>query len=155
MDIAILVPCFDDEEAIGKVAQDLRRHLPGCNMFVYDNASTDRTSQVEAAAGAIVRREPLPGKGNVVRRKFADVEADGCVLVDSDDTHDAASASLDLVTGGRAEMSQQACRRGHRFGNSGFPAVVEYLQTGVVARLPTAVLATGLALLGILSLVCG
>ncbi len=279
IDVAILVPCFNEEATIGKVVHDFKRHLPGSIVFVYDNASSDRTSELAAAAGAIVCREPLPGKGNVVRRMFADVEADVYVLVDGDDTYDAASApllirtllgeSLDLVTGARVETSNQAYRRGHRFGNwllttlvahlfgnrfsdmlsgyrvlsrrlvksfpalsggfeieteltvhalqlrvpiaevptpykdrpagsqsklrtvkdgvrilstiirlvkeerpfyffgvmglvlgaaslaAGFPVVVEYTRTGLVPRLPTAVLATGLALLGFLSLVCG
>jgi glycosyltransferase involved in cell wall biosynthesis len=136
-DIAILIPCYNEEQAIAKVVSDFKQHVPGCNVFVYDNASTDRTVEVALAAGAIVRREPLPGKGNVVRRMFADIEADVYVLVDGDDTYDAASApaliskllteSLDLVTGARTEVSQEAYRRGHRFGN--------WLLTSLVASL--------------------
>jgi glycosyltransferase involved in cell wall biosynthesis len=279
IDVAILVPGYNEELTIAKVARDFRHFVPGCDVFVYDNASSDRTAEMARAAGAIVRREPLAGKGNVVRRMFADVEADVYVLVDGDDTYDAASApalieklvteSLDLVTAARSETVGKAYRRGPRFGNwmltalvarlfgnrcsdmlsgyrvlsrrfvksfpalssgfeieteltvhalqvrvpiaevltpyknrpagshsklrtvsdgarilstiaklvkeerpmyffgvfgalfgvlsllAGYPVVTEYLRTGLVPRLPTAVLATGLTLLGSLSLVCG
>jgi glycosyltransferase involved in cell wall biosynthesis len=134
--IAVLVPCLNEEVAISKVVADFRRALPDALIFVYDNGSTDRTCDVAQAAGAIVRREPLRGKGNVVRRMFADIEADIYVLVDGDDTYDAASApaliqrliedSLDMVNGAREEKSEAAYRRGHRFGNR--------LLTGLVAR---------------------
>ena len=136
-DIAILVPCYNEEQAIAKVVSDFKQAVPGCNVFVYDNASTDQTAKVAAAAGAIVRREPLPGKGNVVRRMFADIEADVYVMVDGDDTYDASSApalvskllteSLDLVTGARTEISQQAYRSGHRFGNWMLTSLVAWL----------------------------
>src|SRR5690242_563454 len=90
--IAILIPCFNEEIAIGKVIKDFRAALPRAAIYVYDNNSKDRTSEVAAAAGAICRHEPLQGKGNVVRRMFADVEADVYILVDGDDTYDADSA---------------------------------------------------------------
>jgi glycosyltransferase involved in cell wall biosynthesis len=125
--IAVMVPCLNEEVSIPRVVADFRRALPEALIFVYDNGSTDRTMAAARAAGAIVRTEPLKGKGNVVRRMFADIEADIYVLVDGDDTYDAASApalvgkladeSLDVVTGARAEESQAAYRRGHRFGN--------------------------------------
>jgi glycosyltransferase involved in cell wall biosynthesis len=134
--VAVLIPCLNEEIAIPKVIADFRRHLPDALIFVYDNGSTDRTSEVAQAAGAIVRREPLKGKGNVVRRMFADIEADIYVLVDGDDTYDAASApaliqrlidhSLDMVNGAREEKSEAAYRRGHRFGNRMLTGMVAY-----------------------------
>jgi glycosyltransferase involved in cell wall biosynthesis len=134
--IAVLIPCLNEEVAIPKVIADFRRHLPDALIFVYDNGSTDRTSEVAQAAGAIVRREPLKGKGNVVRRMFADIEADIYVLVDGDDTYDAASApaliqrlvedALDMVNGAREEKSEAAYRRGHRFGNRMLTGMVAY-----------------------------
>jgi glycosyltransferase involved in cell wall biosynthesis len=133
--IAVIVPCLNEQAAIGKVVRDFRTALPEAVVFVYDNGSTDRTSEVAREAGAIVRKEPLKGKGNVMRRMFADVEADIYVLVDGDDTYDAASApalierlqveNLDMVNGSREEKSEQAYRAGHRFGNR--------LLTGLVA----------------------
>jgi len=135
--IAVLVPCLNEEAAVPRVVADFRKHLPQALIFVYDNGSTDRTAEVARQAGAIVRCEPLKGKGNVVRRMFADIEADIYVLVDGDDTYDAASApalirrlvdnSLDMVNGAREEKSEAAYRRGHRFGNR--------LLTGLVAKL--------------------
>lgn len=126
-DIAILVPCLNEAAAIGKVVADFRRALPGAVVFVYDNGSTDATMQVARDAGAVVRLEPLKGKGNAVRRMFADIEADVYILVDGDDTYDATVApqlvqtlladSLDMVNGARLETSQEAYRIGHRFGN--------------------------------------
>ena len=125
--VAILIPCLDEEAAIGKVVADFRLRLPGAFAFVYDNGSTDHTVDTARAAGAVVRREPLKGKGNVVRRMFADIEADIYVLVDGDDTYDAASApamvnrlmdeSLDMIIGARSQNSDRAYRRGHRSGN--------------------------------------
>ena len=133
--VAVLVPCLNEQSAIGKVVTDFRTVLPNAAIFVYDNGSTDRTIEVAQAAGAVVRKEPLRGKGNVMRRMFADVEADIYVLVDGDDTYDAQSApllieqlianNLDMVNGARAEDSQLAYRAGHRFGNR--------LLTGLVA----------------------
>lgn len=133
--VAVMVPCLNEEAAIRQVVADFRKYLPEALIFVYDNGSSDRTAEVAEAAGAIVRREPLKGKGNVVRRMFADIEADIYVLVDGDDTYDAASApalieklvedSLDMINGAREEKSEAAYRRGHRFGNR--------LLTGLVA----------------------
>jgi glycosyltransferase involved in cell wall biosynthesis len=127
LEIAVLVPCFNESATIAKVVTDFSGALPGCKIFVYDNASTDGTAEIARKAGAIVRCEPLRGKGNVVRRMFADVEADVFILVDGDDTYDASFApklvemlinqSLDLVTAARANESTAAYRRGHEFGN--------------------------------------
>ncbi len=133
--IAILVPCKDEEAAIVQVIEGFRAALPTATVYVYDNNSTDRTSEVARAAGAIVRHEPLQGKGNVVRRMFSDVEADVYVLVDGDATYHAASCpamigrlldeQLDMVNGARKEESIGAYRPGHRLGNA--------LLTGMVA----------------------
>ena len=134
--IAVLVPCYNEEAAIGSVVKDFRNALPEAAIYVYDNNSRDRTAEVAGAAGAVVRRETLQGKGNVVRRMFADVEADVYVLVDGDDTYHAASApalvrkllteQLDMVNAARVTDIEAAYRRGHRFGNR--------LLTGLVSR---------------------
>jgi glycosyltransferase involved in cell wall biosynthesis len=109
------------------VVCDFLQALPDANVYVYDNNSTDRTAQAAQAAGAFVRREWLQGKGHVVRRMFADIEADVYILVDGDDTYDAAAAPgmlrmlterhLDMVTATRDGGGRQAYRPGHRFGN--------------------------------------
>ncbi len=124
---AVLVPCYNEEAAIVQVVNDFRRALPDAQIYVYDNNSKDRTIEVAREAGAVVRREPLQGKGNVVRRMFADIEADIYVLVDGDATYDAASApamikllldnQLDMVNGARITNIEAAYRPGHRFGN--------------------------------------
>ena len=87
--VAVLIPCYNEAVTVGKVVADFRMALPAALVYVYDNNSTDSTSAMAAAAGAIVQTEPLQGKGEVVRRMFADVEADIYVLVDGDDTYDA------------------------------------------------------------------
>jgi len=125
--LAVLIPCFNEEVAIPQVVADFRAALPRAQIFVYDNNSSDRTAEVARASGAIVCHEPLRGKGNVVRRMFADVEADIYVLVDGDDTYDAASApalvdrlitgQLDMVNGARVTSVVEAYRTGHRLGN--------------------------------------
>jgi len=125
--VAVLVPCLNESAAISKVVGDFRRNLPGATIFVYDNGSTDDTVERARRAGAVTRIEPLRGKGNVVRRMFADVEADVFVLVDGDDTYDATAApklvdlllrnSLDMVNGSRVSTAQEAYRPGHRLGN--------------------------------------
>ena len=127
LEIAVIVPCFNEAAAIDKVVRDFRTSLPTATVYVYDNNSTDRTLEVARAAGALVRRETHQGKGNVVRRMFADVEADIYVLVDGDATYDAASARaliarliedrLDMVVAARVEKDAQAYRPGHRTGN--------------------------------------
>jgi glycosyltransferase involved in cell wall biosynthesis len=125
--IAVLIPCYNEEAAIGRVVADFRAALPNAVVYVYDNNSRDLTVQIAAAAAAVVRREPLQGKGNVVRRMFADVEADAYVLVDGDDTYHAGSApalvellftdQLDMVNAARLSQGEAAYRRGHVFGN--------------------------------------
>jgi glycosyltransferase involved in cell wall biosynthesis len=135
--LAVLVPCYNEEAAIGTVVRDFRAVLPEAIIYVYDNDSKDCTVDVARAAGAIVRHEPLPGKGNVVRRMFADIEADVYLLVDGDATYHAASApamidkliteQLDMVVGCRVGSDSRAYPAGHRFGNALF--------TGSVAKL--------------------
>lgn len=132
--IAVLIPCYNEEATVATVIGDFRRALPETTIYVYDNNSRDRTRQVAKEAGAIVRSEPLQGKGNVVRRMFADIEADIYVLVDGDATYDAAKAPemihclldqhLDMVNGARVTAVEAAYRPGHRFGN--------WLLTGIV-----------------------
>jgi glycosyltransferase involved in cell wall biosynthesis len=125
--IAVLVPCFNEEAAVATVVADFRKALPSAEIFVYDNNSSDRTVAVARDAGAVVRRERRQGKGHVVRRMFADVDADIYVLVDGDATYDAASAPrlidsllsdrLDMVVGLRVDQAVAAYRPGHRTGN--------------------------------------
>jgi glycosyltransferase involved in cell wall biosynthesis len=137
LQIAVLVPCFNEEAAIKKVVEDFKAALPDAVVYVYDNNSTDKTSEVAAAAGAEVRKESRRGKGNVVRRMFNDIEADVYVMVDGDDTYDAARAqelvdrlvdeNLDMVVGRRIETHQAAYRAGHRLGNAVLTGLVRWL----------------------------
>src|SRR3979490_2023707 len=127
MRIAVLVPCFNEEAAVATVVADFRKALPAAEIFVYDNNSSDRTITVAREAGAKVRSERRQGKGHVVRRMFADIDADIYVLVDGDATYDAASAPgmidallsghLDMVVGFRVDQVRSAYRPGHRTGN--------------------------------------
>ena len=135
--IAVLLPCYNEEAAIAQTVAAFRAALPGAALYVYDNNSRDRTAEVAAAAGAIVRRERIQGKGAVVRRMFADVDADIYVMADGDATYDAAAApalvarlldeQCDMVVGSRVHEAAEAYRRGHQFGNA--------LLTGMLARL--------------------
>ena len=135
--IAVLLPCYNEEAAIGQTVAAFRAALPGARIYVYDNNSADRTREVAEAAGAVVRAERMQGKGNVVRRMFADVEADVYVMADGDATYDAAAApelvrrlveeQLDMVVGARKSEVEAAYRRGHRFGNR--------MLTGMLARI--------------------
>ena len=128
VDIAVLIPCYNEEAAIASVISDFRNALPAADIYVYDNNSSDQTIAVAREAGAIVRSEPLQGKGNVVRRMFADVEADVFVMADGDNTYDASAApmlvqkllddNLDLVNGKRVHEDTEAYRPGHQFGNT-------------------------------------
>ena len=135
--IAVLLPCYNEEAAIGKTVAGFRAALPQADIYVFDNNSRDRTMEVAAAAGAIVRREAMQGKGHVVRRMFADIDADIYVMADGDATYDADAAPamiqrlvdehLDMVVGARASEIEAAYRRGHRLGNR--------VLTGILARL--------------------
>jgi glycosyltransferase involved in cell wall biosynthesis len=136
--IAAIVPCYNEEAAVGKVVSDLQRAVPEATIYVYDNLSTDHTAAVAAAAGAVVRTEPRRGKGNVVRRAFADIDADIYILIDGDDTYDADAAPamiaalrdgpLDHVLGVRQQTTaESAYRPGHEAGNQMFNRLVGFL----------------------------
>lgn len=132
--IAVIVPCHNEEAAITKVVTDLFLALPDADVYVYDNVSTDRTVELALKAGAIVRHENTKGKGNVVRRAFADIEADVYLLIDGDDTYDVLAAPgmveellngpYDQILGVREESSTSAYRPGHSAGNRAFNALV-------------------------------
>lgn len=136
-DIAVVLPCYNEEAAIGATVAAFRAALPGARIYVFDNNSRDRTADMARAAGAIVRTERMQGKGHVVRRMFSDVEADIYVMADGDATYDASAAPemirmmieerLDMVVGARESEVDEAYRRGHRFGNA--------MLTGILARL--------------------
>lgn len=136
-DIAVILPCYNEEAAIGATIAGFRQALPDARIYVFDNNSRDRTVEVARAAGAIVRTERMQGKGHVVRRMFSDVEADIYVMADGDATYDAAAAPemirmmlderLDMVVGARKSEVEAAYRRGHRFGNR--------MLTGLLAQL--------------------
>lgn len=125
--IAVLVPCFNEEGTVARVVLDFKSALPDALVVVYDNNSSDRTVEAALEAGAQVRRETRQGKGNVVRRMFAEIDADIYVVVDGDDTYQASAAPgmieklvcerLDMVNGSRVESGRGAYRAGHRFGN--------------------------------------
>jgi glycosyltransferase involved in cell wall biosynthesis len=125
--IAVLIPCYNEEIAISAVVRDFRAALPEATIFVFDNNSRDRTVEIACQAGASVHQVSLQGKGNVVQRMFADVDADAYLLVDGDDTYHADSAramvaklfakNLDMVVGRRVTDEITAYRLNHRFGN--------------------------------------
>ncbi|EFA9213863.1 glycosyltransferase family 2 protein [Escherichia coli] len=136
--IAVIVPCYNEAQAVYKVVSDFRKSLPAADIYVFDNNSTDETAAVASEAGAIVRHVGYKGKGNVVRRMFADVDADIYVMVDGDDTYEAAAApkmiehllndNLDMVVGTRVENGdEKTYRPGHRFGNK--------MLTGTVSKI--------------------
>ena len=134
---AVLVPAYNEQVAIAHVVRDFRTALPDAVVYVYDNNSTDGTAAAARMAGAVVRRETLQGKGHVVRRMFADIDADVYVLVDGDNTYDATTASamvnllieeqLDMVTGLRVASSTAAYRRGHVLGNAVLTGIVRQI----------------------------
>jgi glycosyltransferase involved in cell wall biosynthesis len=125
--VAVLIPCYNEEVAIGDTVRGFRKALPQAQIYVYDNNSKDRTMEVARAAGAIVRSETLQGKGNVVRRMFSDVEADIYIMTDGDATYDPEAAqsmidlliadNLDMVVGRRISTETSAYRAGHVLGN--------------------------------------
>ena len=135
--VAVLVPCYNEASTVAGVVKAFQAQLPSATVYVYDNNSTDGTADQARDAGAVVRKETLQGKGNVIRRMFADVDADIYVLVDGDGTYDAASAprmidrllddDLDMVNAARDATEGSAYRLGHRFGNR--------LLTGIVSRI--------------------
>jgi glycosyltransferase involved in cell wall biosynthesis len=137
IDIAVLVPCYNEARSVGKVVQDFRAALPDATIYVYDNNSSDGTAEIARAAGAQVFQEPHQGKGYVVRRMFTDIDADIYVLVDGDATYDAPSARkmidrllserLDMVVAARVDHEVAAYRAGHRAGN--------WLLTGFVTNI--------------------
>ena len=135
--IAVILPCYNEEAAIARTVADFRAALPTATIYVYDNNSSDRTAAVADAAGAIVRGERMQGKGHVVRRMFADVDADIYVMADGDETYDAGAApelvqklideQLDMVVGARRTEVDAAYRSGHKLGNK--------VLTGILAKL--------------------
>lgn len=135
--VAVLIPCFNEEAAIGKVVTDFRAALPEAAIYVYDNNSKDRTTIMARAAGAEVRTERLQGKGHVVRRMFADIDADIYLLVDGDDTYDADASPgmvrlllerrLDMVCAARITPDATAYRMGHRLGNAMLTGLVRHV----------------------------
>ncbi len=133
--IAAVVPCHNEEASVAKVVADLQAAVPGIVVYVYDNRSTDATAELARAAGAIVRHEHTKGKGNVVRRAFADIEADIYLMIDGDDTYEASAAPLmiktlldgpyDHVLGVRKQdAGASAYRSGHETGNKVLNGVV-------------------------------
>src|SRR5437660_12721020 len=135
--VAVLIPCYNEQSTVAQVVCAFRAVLPAAAIYVYDNNSSDASAEAARAAGAIVRREAHQGKGHVVRRMFADVDADIYVLVDGDATYDAPSVRpmiarlidgrLDMVVASRAGQAQAAYRTGHRTGNrllTGFVSAV-------------------------------
>ncbi len=131
--IAVLIPCKDEAVTIEKVVVDFTNALPGATIYVYDNNSSDRTADIAEAAGAVVGHEPRAGKGNVVRRMFSEIDANIYVLVDGDDTYDAAGAPQlvdrlvrtrsDMVVGARIGADREHARTGHALGNRLFNLV--------------------------------
>lgn len=135
--VAVVIPCYNEAIAIAAVVADFRRALPEAQIHVFDNNSRDGTADVAAQAGAVVHSVKLQGKGHVVRRMFADIEADAYVMVDGDDTYDAASApslvarlfaeKLDMVVGVREPVHAEVHRPGHAFGNRMLTGFLSYL----------------------------
>jgi len=137
LDIVVLIPCFNEGASIGRAVRGFKTALPSATIYVYDNNSQDETIRAARAAGAVIRCEPHQGKGNVVRRMFADVDAEIYILVDGDDTYDAQSVpamvlklvneQLDMVCGQRITDIKAAYRLGHRLGNRLLTGVVQVI----------------------------
>lgn len=138
MRIAVLIPCYNEAVAIPRVVREFREALPEAEIWVFDNNSRDGTAEIAAAEGALVRHVTLQGKGNVVRRQFADVEADVYLMVDGDDTYHASSAPAlvrclvegghDMVVGVRKAVAEQAAyRAGHAWGNQMLTGFLSWL----------------------------
>ena len=135
--IAVILPCYNEAAAIADVVQSFKAALPEATVYVYDNNSTDETAAIAQGAGAVIRHEPMQGKGNVVRRAFSDIEADIYLMADGDGTYDASRAremvdlmlrdNLDMVVGVRKDSSADAYRRGHKTGNRLFNRTVALL----------------------------
>lgn len=125
--VAVIIPCYNEGLAIAQVVADFKKYLPRAEIYVYDNNSTDDTVEKAKAAGAVVRSVTAQGKGNVVRRMFADIDADVYVMSDGDETYDIkrspdlikelVETGSDMVVGARREVSLDAYRLGHRWGN--------------------------------------
>ncbi len=136
LDIAVILPCYNEAVAIGETVAQFREALPTAKIYVFDNNSTDDSIQIAHGAGAIVRTEPSQGKGNVVRRMFADVDADVYIMADGDATYDSSAApelvdllvsqNLDMVNGARVNKESEAYRPGHKFGNALFTGLVKF-----------------------------
>lgn len=141
-EVAVIIPCYNEQECVASVIHGIRESLPNATVYVYDNASTDRTAEVAREAGAIVCREELKGKGNVVRRAFADVEADVYLMIDGDDTYDPTAASrlveklqsgpYDHVLGVRRPVhdGENPYRAGHAVGNRMLNRIVRWIFGG-------------------------
>ncbi|WP_426387286.1 glycosyltransferase family 2 protein [Sphingobium sp. R-21] len=135
--VAVILPCYNEAGAIVRTVEDFRQALPSAEVYVFDNNSTDGSRELAAGAGAIVRRVAQQGKGHVVRRMFADVDADIYIMADGDATYEAAAApkmvaamledNLDMVVGARRSEIEEAYRRGHRFGNWALTSLLKRL----------------------------
>jgi len=135
LSVAVLIPCYNEAQTIRRVIEDFRRELPKAVIYVGDNNSTDQTAKIAEESGAIVIRETNQGKGNMIRRMFADIESDVYVMVDGDATYDAASVhsmiemcvddKMDMVNGARKSQESEAYRAGHRFGNWMFTTLIQ------------------------------
>lgn len=139
-DVAVIIPCYNEEPTVAKVVADFRAALPGAAVYVYDNNSSDRTAELARAAGAIVRREPRQGKGNVVRQMFRDIDAGCYLMVDGDDTYPAEAApqlcapvladEADMTVGDRltnGTYAEENKRAFHGFGNDLVRAMIKWI----------------------------